>query len=448
MATKAIVIASAVVVAWSCARAPTVPQPAPQTLPPVPAIERALNAPAWPDELRAFYAAREWQPVFVGSRMAEVPTLLDTIDALVADGLPAAPGTTQARRWLTAAHDSDTVAALELLLAGLWVDAARGLSGGRVTPRQVDSLWSVEPAVADVWALLGAAERGGGFTAALTALRPAHEGYARLRAVLALELSRASPPDPALVQQLVVNLERWRWLPRQLEVPYLLVNVPAQELHSVAACGTTSLHRIVVGRPDWQTPLINSAVTHVVLAPSWRVPGEIMRREILPLIRADSGYLRRHKFLVYRGRGTRPVDPASVDWSGPDTLRVRLEQQPGPTNPLGRVKLVFANAFAVGLHDTPAAALFDAGDRALSHGCVRVESAFVLAASLLGGAAGWDVERLTAAADTWTTRWIALPRPVPVYVTYFTAWADDHGVLQRREDVYGWDARLAAALAF
>ena len=112
MATKAIVIA-AVVMASGCARAPVPPRPAPSTpLPPVPAIERALELPSWPDELRAFYAARDWRPVFVGSHRAEIPALLDTIDALVADGLPPARGTTQARRWLATAPDPDSLAAL------------------------------------------------------------------------------------------------------------------------------------------------------------------------------------------------------------------------------------------------------------------------------------------------------------------------------------------------
>jgi murein L,D-transpeptidase YcbB/YkuD len=250
------------------------------------------------------------------------------------------------------------------------------------------------------------------------------------------------------VRKLAVNLERWRWLPERLEAPYLLVNIPAQELRLAEACGTTSVHRVILGRTDWQTPLVHSAVTHVVLAPPWSVPGKIMREEILPLIRADTGYLRRGPFLVYRGRDTRPVNPATINWSGPDTLRVRLVQQPGPTNPLGRVKLVFVNDFAVYLHDTPATALFRGADRTLSHGCVRVERALELAARLLADAPGWDAARLAREAATWTTRWIALPRPVPVYVTYFTAWVDADGALQLRDDVYGWDARLAAALGF
>ena len=450
MATRAIAMASAVAVAWSCAGAPVAPRPAPSMppLPPVPAIERALELPAWPDELRAFYAARDWRPVFVGSRMTQVPALLDTIDALVADGLPSASGTTLARRWLAAAPDPDTLAALDLLVAGLWTEAARGLTGGRVVPREVDSAWSVEPPATDVWSLLGQADRDGRLAAALTALRPAHEGYAQLREALArYRASGGNPGAPELERRLIVNLERWRWLPRRLERPYLVANIPAYTLHVVDSSGAATQSRVILGRSDWRTPLLHSRVTHVVLAPPWRVPAEIARREIFPLMRADSTYARRLGFQVYAGKATKPLDTAAIDWSVPDSLLdLRLVQQPGPANPLGRVKLVFANQFSVALHDTPARELFGNDGRALSHGCIRVEGALELAAHLIAGAHGWDLERLTQAAETWKTRWIALPQPVPIYLTYFTAWVDEHGELQLYDDIYGWDAALARAL--
>jgi murein L,D-transpeptidase YcbB/YkuD len=414
-------------------------------------MERVLADPAWPDELRGFYAARDMRPVFIvaGAARADTPALLDSIDALVADGLHPAAGMARTRALLAGASDADSMATLDLLLTTLWLDAARGLSGARVIPARVDTAWSVVPQVPDLWAVLTTAAQDGGLVVALTALRPQHEGYARLRQALARYRSGAAgPPDPVRERQLIANLERWRWLPRRLEAPYLVVDIPAFELQ-VHDSGGVTRSRVILGRSDWRTPLVHSTVTHVVLAPPWRVPDEIARREILPLIRADTGYLGRHGFLVYRAGTTRRLDPATIDWTAPDTaLRVRLVQQPGPTNPLGRVKLVFANQFAIALHDTPAPGLFDNGTRALSHGCVRVEGALPLAARLLAGTGGWDVERLTSTADAGTTRWIALPRPVPVYVTYFTAWVDDEGVLRFRDDLYGWDAALAAALGF
>jgi len=414
-----------------------------------PALQRALGDPAWPDALRAFYAARELQPVFVvrGTPRPDARVLLDTIAALDADGLPPAQGSHRARALLAAVPHADSLAELELLLTTLWIDAARGLSGGRLAPERVDSSWSVNPPVPDLWATLDGAARADQLVQALTSLRPAHDGYARLRDALARYRSGANgTPEPDRVRQLAVNLERWRWLPRRLEAPYLMVNIPAFELQVMDSGGAVASSRVILGRTDWQTPLVHSSVTHIVLAPPWRVPQEITRRELLPLIRSDTSYLRRHGFDVYRPGAPGPVDPATVDWTLPDSVQdVRLVQRPGPANPLGRVKLVFANQFAIALHDTPAPELFAAKDRALSHGCVRVESALELAARLLGGTA-WDEKRLTAVADSGSTRWIALPRPVPVYVTYFTAWVDPDGVLQLRDDRYGWDARLAAAL--
>ncbi len=454
---RGILAGAAVVTLWACASRPVAVSvraaPAP---PPVvtitPALERALEDPAWPDELRAFYAARELLPVFIvaGAPRAEVPSLLDSIDALHADGLHSAPGMARTRALLAAPPHADSLAILDLLLTTLWVDAARGLTGARVTPVRVDSAWSVVPPVSDLWAALTAAAPDGRFAQALMALRPPHEDYAQLREALARYRSVAfGPPDPARVRQLVANLERWRWLPRRLDVPYLVVNIPAFELQLVDTGGAATTSRVILGRTDWRTPMVHSAVTHVVLAPPWRVPAEITRRELLPLIRADTSYLRRHGFDVYRPGRASPVDPATVDWTLPDSLqKVRLVQRPGPANPLGRVKLVFANQFAIGLHDTPAPHLFDSQDRALSHGCVRVESALELAARLLAGTGGWDLARLAGVADTGKTRWIALPRPVPVYVTYFTAWVDDEGVPQFRDDVYGWDDALATALGF
>jgi murein L,D-transpeptidase YcbB/YkuD len=484
-----------------------------------PALERALDNPEWPDALRAFYAARAWEPVFVaaGAPRPEAAALLDAIEAIGDDGVAVPPGAARARTLLSHPPDADTLAVLEILLTSLWLEAARGLSGGRVNPSHVDSLWGVGPVARDLSAALDTAARQGRLVAALLELRPGHSGYAQLREALAryvriadaggwdrvaagprpaalrarlaaegdLAAGAASdaPIDSAVVaavrrfqerhglradgivgdatlralnmpahqrvRQLVVNLERWRWLPPRLEALHLMVNIPAFELQVVEADGAAAVSRVILGRTDWRTPLVHSAVTHVVLAPPWRVPAEIARREILPLIRADTGYLGRAGFLVYREGATRPVDPALVDWSAPDrTLRVRLVQRPGPTNPLGRVKLAFKNQFAIGLHDTPAPELFGDPDRALSHGCVRVESALELAARLLREAPGWDAERLARVAGAWTTRWVALPRPVPVYVTYFTAWVDDEGAVQFRDDVYGWDERLAAALGF
>jgi murein L,D-transpeptidase YcbB/YkuD len=257
-------------------------------------------------------------------------------------------------------------------------------------------------------------------------------------------------PVDAVIRQLEMNLERWRWLPRGLEPPYVLVNIPAFQLLLVDHDGVT-LRRVVLGRPDWPTPLLAGAITHVILAPTWTVPPEIARQEVIPAVRADSGYLSRLGIDVFADTGplTRPLDPALVDWaaatadSGP---RVRLVQRSGPANPLGRVKFLFDNPLAIYLHDTPATELFAGDRRALSHGCVRVDGAMELAQQLLHDVPGWDASRLAEAA-AGVTRSVRPAHPVPIHLVYFTAWVGGDGALQLREDVYGWDAKLAAALA-
>lgn len=257
-----------------------------------------------------------------------------------------------------------------------------------------------------------------------------------------------SIPVTARLRQIEVNLERWRWLPRQLEPPYVMVNIPAYELAVVDSAGTVTRRRVILGRPDWRTPLLRGTITHVVIAPSWGVPPEIARRELAPLLRADTGYATRTRMLVYPLSGEpNAVDPATVDWSAPDSaFPYRLVQLPGPTNPLGRVKLVFRNRFGVYLHDTPAVELFGSAERALSHGCVRVEDALGLARWLLHERPDWAA-RLDTLAAAGTTQWIRLPRAVPVYLVYFTTWVDARGDLQFRDDLYGWDGLLSAALS-
>jgi murein L,D-transpeptidase YcbB/YkuD len=250
------------------------------------------------------------------------------------------------------------------------------------------------------------------------------------------------------VRQITANLERWRWLPRVLDSVYVAVNIPAYELLVVQHGVATMVQRVILGRTDWRTPITSSAITHVVVAPSWIVPREIARQELVPVIRADTGYMTRAGILVYpEDDPTTAADPRTVDWWVPDSgFAYRLVQLPGPLNPLGRVKLVFENRFGVYLHDTPGADLFAERDRALSHGCVRVDGALDLAAWLLRDVEGWDTARLAETAATGATRWLKLPHPTPIYLTYFTAWVDTAGTLQLRPDLYGWDETLAARL--
>ena len=251
----------------------------------------------------------------------------------------------------------------------------------------------------------------------------------------------------ARARQLEANLERWRWLPRALGERHIALNTPAFTGDVVERGRAVLSFRAVFGRPDWPTPIVSGVVTHVVLNPSWRVPRDIAVRELLPIVRADPGHLAREGIEVLSVNG-RPVDPDSVDWSAVSdaTLSFRFVQAPGPRNPLGRVKVEFANPFAAFLHGTIQPELFARLSRAFSHGCVRMEHAIEVAVYLLRDDPAWSRDAILAALQGGGELRVTVPRPVNVHLVYWTAWVDAGGAVQFRDDVYGWDAKLLEAL--
>jgi len=182
--------------------------------------------------------------------------------------------------------------------------------------------------------------------------------------------------------------------------------------------------RVVTGNAArTPTPVSGRPMTHVVFRPYWNVPASIAEDEILPAVYRDRGYLRRRNMVLVKGDGG-----------------VQLRQRPGPGNALGLVKFLMPNPFGVYLHDTPEDALFARARRDKSHGCVRVERPFELARFVLGGAPEWTPARIRAAMASGGEQHVALPAPLPVFVTYLTAWADEGGVTRFFPDVYEHDA--------
>ncbi|HET9864501.1 MAG TPA: L,D-transpeptidase family protein [Steroidobacteraceae bacterium] len=267
----------------------------------------------------------------------------------------------------------------------------------------------------------------------------------RTRAALAVPLSQR-------IRQIELTLERWRWLP-DLRAPAVIVNVPQFMLYTLSAADRgpdlqVRKMSVIVGKSLSQTPVFDSAIEAVVFRPYWDVPRSIAMRELLPLIERDPGYLARHEMDIVRGAGER----AQVLPPGPQAIaalregRARLRQRPGPNNALGLIKFVLPNPYAVYLHDTPQAALFESERRALSHGCVRVSDPSALAAYLLKDTPGdWTTDAIEAATCANVTRIVRLAKPVPVYILYGTAVADAGQVLFF-DDIYGYDRRLDALL--
>lgn len=229
-------------------------------------------------------------------------------------------------------------------------------------------------------------------------------------------------PAGKRVEQLEINLERWRWLEADLGGRYVLVNIAGFHAGLYDDDRLTLGMRAIVGKPYRRTPIFSDEIRYLVFSPYWNIPSSIARQEIRP---KGGAWMRRRGIEVLRGG--------------------RLRQRPGPSNPLGRVKFMFPNRFNVYLHDTSAPKLFEETSRSFSHGCIRLEKPLALAEQLLAGQ-GWSMDEVERAAERGTPETVQLDRRVPVHILYWTAWVDEGGTLQFRRDVYARDPAVARAL--
>jgi len=252
------------------------------------------------------------------------------------------------------------------------------------------------------------------------------------------------------VRQLETNLERWRWLPADLGDRHVEVNIAGFDVKVVDEGRTVRSHRAVVGRQYRQTPMFSGVMTYLVLSPYWHVPPTIAAVDKLPLIKADRGTLAAQRMTLLDQRDNQPVDVESVDWAeitGPEfNRRYRLRQDPGPANALGGVKFMFPNRHNVYLHDTPSRELFDRASRSFSSGCIRIDDPLGLAEYLLADQPEWTRARIDQTVAAGVERTVRLNRPVPVHLLYWTAWADADGTMHFRDDIYGRDRAVQAAL--
>jgi L,D-transpeptidase YcbB len=251
-------------------------------------------------------------------------------------------------------------------------------------------------------------------------------------------------PLDARIDSIALNMERWRWLPRDLGDRYILVNIPEMRLDVYEGNAVPLSMRVVVGKPDAQTPIFNDEMTYIVFSPYWNVPPSIAEGETLPAIMSDPNFLARNNMEIVDSSGN-VVDPGTVDLNDPKAYRFR--QRPGTDNSLGLVKFMFPNQFNVYLHDTPADSLFDRAARSFSHGCVRVEDPVALAQYVLRDQPEWTRERIAEAMHSDEEETVRLKSPIPVYLGYWTARVRPDNTVQFRKDVYDIDGRLAGKLA-
>lgn len=240
-------------------------------------------------------------------------------------------------------------------------------------------------------------------------------------------LKELNRPVSERIRQMLINLERMRWVPEKINSDYLLVNIPEFKLHVFEEGKLKFNMNVVVGSGQHNTVIFSGDLKYIVFSPYWNVPPSIVKNEIVPGMNKNKNYLASHNMEITGYSGGLP----------------NVRQKPGANNSLGKVKFLFPNNYNIYMHDTPAKSLFGESKRAFSHGCIRLSEPKKLAEFLLRHDSTWTSEKITAAMNSGKEKYITLKESVPVFIGYFTAWVDAKGRLNFRDDVYGHDARLA-----
>ncbi len=262
-----------------------------------------------------------------------------------------------------------------------------------------------------------------------------------------LTLSELNVPLNRRIAQIRLNMERWRWLPNQLGHRHIVVNLSAYQLSAYDHGERQFSMDTIIGTLETPSPQISGKLHTVVFNPHWSIPKKIALEEVIPKQQRNPGYFASQGIRVFSDwRASKELSPGSIDWSRLDwgNFHYMLRQEPGPKNPLGRLKFLFSNNFRIYLHDTPAQSLFQQSERQFSHGCIRVEAPRRLAAFLLSSApdSPWSEAAVRSAVASGITREIEISPPVPLYLLYLTAWVGDDGAVHFRRDIYGEDELL------
>ncbi len=240
-------------------------------------------------------------------------------------------------------------------------------------------------------------------------------------------LREINVPAGQRIRQILINMERIRWMPAAPATDYILVNIPEFQMH-VYEKGELSFNMaVVVGSEAHSTVIFSGTLNQVVFSPYWNVPPGILKNEILPGIKRRPNYLAKH----------------NMEWNGNS-----VRQKPGKTNSLGLVKFLFPNSYNIYFHDTPSKSLFGETSRAFSHGCIRLSEPAKLAGFLLRSDSTWTAEKISAAMNSGKEKYVRLrgKNEIPVYIGYFTSWVDRDGNLNFRKDVYGHDKKMEERL--
>lgn len=263
-------------------------------------------------------------------------------------------------------------------------------------------------------------------------------------AVVGADTLQALNVTPAMrVQQIQLNMQRFAQLAQETSGRYVLVNIPEYQLHLIDNNKDALTMKIIVGKPTRETPELESDITRIVFNPHWNVPHMIAQNDIVPKVIENPGYLNQNRIRIFNSQESDSSEMSSydVDWhdAQENGFQYHLRQEPGVKNALGLVKFEFQNSHDVYLHDTPAKELFNKDKRDFSSGCIRLEKPFALVAYLTKDDERMDSNKVRTTLETRHTTYFSVQDPIPIYITYITAWVDEKGVVHFMDDVYGKD---------
>jgi murein L,D-transpeptidase YcbB/YkuD len=401
--------------------------------------------------LDAFYAERSGPPVWVTPMgfSARALAVINEISKADEWGLSASAFQLPPAGALTDSADEQAVAEIKLQLAIL--KYARYARGGRVNPASLSKILDQDPPIRDPKIVLAEISVSPTPDAYLQSLHPKHEQFQNLRQALlkargAGDDGAKKPANERDIQRIVINMERWRWMPEDLGKVYVQDNVPEYMLYVVKDGKTIHSDKIVVGLLKYATSIFSADLQTIVFNPEWTVPPTIVRENLLPNLRGGGWFgggsvLREHGLKVkYNGR---VVDPGSINWSSVNMASIAFVQAPGPTNVLGKLKFLYPNKHIVYMHDTIKRDLFKRTMRAEGHNCIRMEKPGKLAETLLAEDKGWDTKKVQDLLAKGYDSAVNLDHPIPVHTTYFTAVADADGKVTSFADIYGLDKKVA-----
>jgi L,D-transpeptidase YcbB len=385
-------------------------------------------------------------PEFIWTKKNEFTPLADSMVLLIRDAsyYGFSPARYHINELVTPDKNSsdDALIRNELLMTDAFLCFVADLKSGLLESNKSNEVDSLQ-----VWLLNKLISRGN-LKEALKSQEPVFKAYASLKRGLALILDSLkgtgydSVDGTDKVRLISINLERWRTENADLSQRHIFINIPAYTLDVIEHDSSILSSKIIVGLPDKETPIISSVVECFTIYPYWHVPRKIAIEEFLPVIKNDTAFIERNHFDVLDRKGN-VLDPDSIEWNkfNKNYFPVVLRQREGAENALGVIKFIFDNPHAVYLHDTNAKRLFRNTDRALSHGCIRMERAIELAHYLVTDVIGGESKLITRYLNEKQQRWVDLKRPIPIYTRYFTC-EFSNGQLYIYKDVYRKDLAL------